>query len=119
MFRPLPPGRVGNKWERVGYGNCEVASIHVPDVYADGSYAEEAPGEDFTGYGIWFGPMHPHNVSAPLLGPTQTNNRGDLTACVEALCAPPPTHPPPVIADSKYVYNGVTAYMHRWVLQGR
>ena len=103
----------------MGQADREVPSIHVPDVYTDGSCAEEALGDGFAGYGIWFGPMHPHNVSALLLGPTQTNNRADLTACVEALRAVPLTQPLRVITDSKYVYDGVTAYMHRWALQGR
>ena len=31
----------------------------------------------------------------------------------------PLTLPLRVITDSKYVYDGVTAYMHRWALQGR
>ena len=39
--------------------------------------------------------------------------------CVEALGAVPLTQPLRVITDSKYVYDGVTTYMHRWALQGR
>ena len=115
MSRPLQPGRVGNKREQLGQADREVPSIHVPHVYMDGSYAEEAPGEVFAGYGIWFGAMHPHNVSAPPPGPTQTNNRAELTARVEALRAVPLTQPLRVISDS----DGVTAHMHCGALQGR
>ena len=75
-------------------------SIHVPDVSPDGSYAEEAPRVGFAGYGVWFGPLHPQNLSAPLSGPEQTNNRAELTACIEALRVvlfPEPLH---IVADS-------------------
>ena len=65
----------------------EMASVHVPDVCTNGSYAEEAPREGFAGYGVWFGPLHPQNISAPVPGPIQTNNRAELTVCIEALRA--------------------------------
>ena len=71
------------------------------------------------GYGVWFGALHPLNISTPLPGPVQTNNRAELTACLEALGAVPLSQPLCIITDSKYVYDGVTAYMHHWALQGR
>ena len=40
----------------------------------------------------------------------------------EAIChvrAVPLSQPLRIITDSKYVYDGVTLYMHRWALQGR
>ena len=49
--------------------------------------------------------MHPQNTSAFLPGPVQTNNRAEL----KPMC---------IITDSKYVYDGVTAHMHRWALRG-
>ena len=65
------------------------------------------------------GPMHPHNLSSHLEGPVQTNNRAELTACVEELRAIPLSQPRRVITNGKHVYDGVTAYMHRWAVQGR
>ena len=73
----------------------------------------------FAGYGVWFGALHPLNISSPLPGPLQTNNRAELTACAEALRAVPLSQPLRIITHSKYVYDGVTAYMHRQALQGR
>ena len=40
-------------------------------------------------------------------------------ACLEALKAVPLSQPLRIITDSKYVYDGVTAHMHRWAMQGR
>ena len=62
---------------------------------------------------MWFGALHPLNISSPLPWPVQTNNRAELTACVEALRAVPLSQPLRIITDSKYVYDGVTLYMHR------
>ena len=70
-------------------------------------------GGGFAGYGVWFGALHPLNISSPLPWPVQTNNRAELTACVEALRAVPLSQPLRIITDSKYVYDGVTLYMHR------
>ena len=118
MFCFSSRGKVGSKWERVGQENREVASIHIPDVYIDGSYAAETSGEGFAGHGVWFGSTNPHNISAPLSGLIQTNNRADLTACIEALRAVPLAQPLRVITDSKYVHDGVTTHMLRWALHG-
>ena len=105
--------KVGRLRERAAVQDREVASIHMPDVYTDGSYSEEAPWEGFAGYRVWFGPLHPQNISTFLTGLVQTNHRAELIACIEALRS---IH---IITDSKYVYDGVTAHMHRWALQGR
>ena len=87
-----------------------VEPIHVLDVYTNGSYAEEAPMEGFAGYGVWFGPMHPHNISSFLTGPIQTNNRAQRVFRRFRLS---PSRPIRVTLESKYVYDGVTAHMHR------
>ena len=51
---------------------------------------------DFVGYRVWFGPLHPKNISGPLPVVVQRNNRADLTACIEALQAVPLVQPLPV-----------------------
>ena len=68
---------------------------------------------------LWFGALHPLNISFTLPGPVQTNNGAEWTACLEALRAVPLSQPLSIITASKYVYGGVTTYMHRWALQGR
>ena len=58
-------------------------------------------------------------MSTFLTGLVQTNNRAELNACIEALRAIPLSQAIRIITHSKYVYDGVTAHMHRWALQGR
>ena len=90
MFRPDKADKVGRKRTRAEQAGRVVETIHVPDAYTDGSYAEEGlGGGGFAGYGVWFGAAHPLNISSPLLGLVQTNNRAELTACLEALRAVP------------------------------
>ena len=49
----LPKGdKVGRKRELAALQDRDVASIHVPDVYTDRSYSEEAPREGFARYGV-------------------------------------------------------------------
>ena len=122
MFRPGNADKVGRKWAWAEQTGRVVEAIHVPDAYTDGSYAEEGPGGGggvFADYGVWFGALHSLNISSPLPGPIQTNNRVELTACIEALRAIPLSQPLRIITNNKYVYDGVTLYMHRWALQDR
>ena len=52
-------------------------------------------GGGFAGYGVWFGALHPLNISSPLPGPVQTNNRAELTACLYMYrCLCDPVHAP-------------------------
>ena len=113
MFSLSSRDKVGCKHESADQLGREVEPMHAPDVYTDGSDAEEAPREGFAGYGVWFGPMHPQNISAFLPGLVQMNNRADLTACIEALRVVPLSQPIRIITDSKYIFDGVTAHMHR------
>ena len=94
-------------------------SQHLPQVCTDGSFAEESPGQGFIGYGVWFGPLDPRNMAIPLEGPTQTNNRAELTAYIAALKAVPLARPLRVVTDSKYVYDGATRYLNCWFLLGQ
>ena len=50
VFAPSSRDKVGHKRERADRRGQEVEPIHVPDVYTDGSYAEEASREGFAGY---------------------------------------------------------------------
>ena len=62
-------------------------SQHLPHVFADGSFTEESAGVGFAGYGVWLGPLDQRNLALPLEGPTQTNNRAELAACIVAMKA--------------------------------
>ena len=118
MFRPDKADKVGRKRARAEQAGRVLEAIHVPDAYVDGLYAEEGPKGGLPGYGVWFGALHPLSISSPLPGPVQTNNRAELIACLEALRAVPLSRPLCIITDCKYVYDGVTMYMHRWALHG-
>ena len=118
MFRPSGADKVGQKQAHAEQAGRVVESIHVRDAYTDGSYAEEGPG-GVAGYRVWFGARHPLNISSPLPTPVQKNNGAELTACLQALRAVPLSQPLCIITGSKYVYDGVTIYMHRWVPQAR
>ena len=83
-----------------------------------GPIVKRRPTRALQGTGLVWVPT-PQNMSSSLRGPVQTNNRAELTACIEALKAIPFSRPVCIITDSKYIYDGVTAYMHRWALQGR
>ena len=73
----------------------------------------------FAGFGVWFGPRDPRNISRHLDGIEQTNNRADLLAIIAALRAVPAMQPLRVIADSRCVYDGATVHVHRWFTLGR
>ena len=98
--------RVGRKRALADAQCVEPDVVHVREVYTDGSYAPEGPGQGFAGYGVWFGPMDPRNMAQPLEGPSQTVNRAKLSACIAALQVAPrgqvlrtvtdSTPPPPV-----------------------
>ena len=119
MFRPSGADKVGRKRARAEQAGRAVEAIHVSDAYTDDSYAEEGPGGGFAGHGMWFGALHPLNIPSPLPRLAQTNNRAELTTCLEALQAVPLLQPSRIITDSKYVYDGVTMHLHHWALQGR
>ena len=98
---PLWPSLIaGIKWVRSGRvprrrwtANRAAAIYHRFFFFTDGSYAEEAPGLGFAGYGVWFGFLDPQNVLCPLGGLTQTNNRAELSAAIAALRTVPAAQP--------------------------
>ncbi len=40
------------------------------------------------GIGVWFGDDHQHNISEPLLGDVQTNNRAELQVSMQCISNP-------------------------------
>ena len=60
---------------------------HISEICSDASYADEALGLGFAGFGVWFGPLDPLNVSSPLEGSLQTNNLAGIMAANTALRA--------------------------------
>ena len=66
----------------------------------------------YSGCGAYWGPGHPFNVSAPIEGVEQTNNRAELAAVVTTLQIE--VRPVEVRTDSKYVYDGVSQHRAKW-----
>ena len=48
-----------------------------------------------------------------------TNNTAELSASIAALWAVPAAQPLLVVTHSKYVFDGVTTHLQRWLLLGR
>ena len=114
------------RWEKAGQKRARAAAaepretapgVHVPNVYTNGSFAPEAPGVGFAGFGVWFGPRDPRNISRHLDGIEQTNNRAELSAVIAVLRVVPVMQP--LITDSRYVYDGATVHLHWWFTVGR
>ena len=123
IFRPLRWDKAGRKRERrleQDHVRAGASALqHVPEVYTDGSYVEEARGVGLAECGVWFGPLDPRIMSFYLRGVQQTNNRAELSASIAALRAVPAAQPLCVVTDSQYVFDGATARLPRWLLLGR
>ena len=75
------------------------------EVYTDGACVHnQIPSLRRAGVGAWWADNHPMNVSVPLEGHTQTNNRAELSAVLHVLKHEPrDVH---IKTDSEYVLQG-------------
>jgi ribonuclease HI len=64
------------------------------------------------GVGAFWSENHPFNISEPLQGPAQTNNRAELTAAIRVLEVD--SRPVDIHTDSMYVFKGATALLCSW-----
>lgn len=81
---------------------------HSVAVYTDGSCRMNLAGEKAAGIGVYFGPGHPCNISAPFVELPLTNNRAELTAILRAVeCASNPAN---------YTHLGTPAEKSRLVI---
>lgn len=84
-------------------------------VYTDGACSNnQDPKRASAGVGVWFGTREDaRNVSKPLKGPVQTNQRAELTAII---CALEATREEPVVirTDSEYCQLGVDIRLAGW-----
>ena len=87
--------------------------IHI---YTDGSYSLEPCGRGFAGSGVWVPSDPTRNLSVPLPGPVQSNNRAELFAVILALRIFQPNFPLAIFSDSQYVVKGVNDFLPRWKL---
>jgi ribonuclease HI len=87
-------------------------------VYCDGSCLGNGQEGSVAGVGVWFGDNHPMNVSEPLEGEKQTNQRAELTAAIRAVEQADAQYGREatleIRTDSKYTIGCVTEWIPRW-----
>ena len=92
-------------------------------IYTDGACTGNGTSEAKAGVGVYFGLNNPNNISVPLEGDLQTNNRAELTAFVFALgyiaqYTESSTQAFEIISDSIYCVKGYTEWLDGWVARG-
>lgn len=87
-------------------------------VYTDGSSRGNGQTGASAGYGVYFGPNDSRNVSAPLTGKRQTNQRAELTAVVKALESVPSKESLSIKTDSQYSIDCFTKWNENWSRNG-
>jgi len=93
-------------------------SDFVEVIYTDGSSRGNGRKGARAGVGVFFGDNDPRNVSEPLEGPKQTNQRAELTAGLKALRLATPGKPIEIRTDSRYLIQGITSWVPNWRNRG-
>ncbi|GKZ32972.1 hypothetical protein AbraIFM66950_002676 [Aspergillus brasiliensis] len=83
-------------------------------IYTDGSSLKNGQALAAAGVGVYFGPGDSRNVSEPLKGSRQTNQRAELTAILRALDIAPRHRDVTIFTDSQYAINCVTVWFTKW-----
>lgn len=96
--------------------NTDRWEIHV---WTDGACENnQNEGKRRAGVGVWFGYNDERNLSEPLEGDVQTNNRAELTAIIRAIELFGKTAEPGqcliIHTDSMYCINGIRKWMEGW-----
>ncbi|KAI9689350.1 MAG: hypothetical protein M1822_010001 [Bathelium mastoideum] len=100
------------KWHATGPSKGSMLRI-----YTDGSSLGNGQNGSIAGVGVFFGPEDPRassNLSEPLPGPRQTNQRAELTALLRALDLTPHHLDATILSDSSYAINCVTVWHRSW-----
>jgi len=86
-------------------------------VYTDGACSNnQERAKRVAGVGAFWGRKHPFNVSTPLDGHVQTNNRSELTAVIRVLQIE--LRNIDIRSDSAYVVDGMRKRLEKWRRQG-
>ncbi|KAF2023721.1 ribonuclease H-like protein, partial [Setomelanomma holmii] len=86
----------------------------VINVYTDGSSLGNGQLGAVGGVGVYFGPNDSRNISEPLRGERQTNQRAELTAVARALDHVPIDRSVLIHTDSNYAIKCLTEWFHNW-----
>ncbi|KAL2875961.1 hypothetical protein SGCOL_008812 [Colletotrichum sp. CLE4] len=92
--------------------------LNLPQIFTDGASAGNGTPSARAGVGVYFGPNDARNVSEPLEGALQTNQRAELAAVLRALECTSVTQDVQIWTDSKYTRNCATRYIEKWVTNG-
>jgi ribonuclease HI len=83
-------------------------------IYTDGSSLSNGKANAWGGVGVYFGPADGRNISEPLPGAKQTNQRAELAAMARALEVAPKDRKIVIVSDSKYAIDCVTDWFRNW-----
>ncbi|KAJ1910475.1 hypothetical protein IWQ60_010637 [Tieghemiomyces parasiticus] len=83
-------------------------------IYTDGAAAGNGRAGCRAGVGVYFGPSDPRNVSEPLPGLRQTNQRAELMAILRALEQCATDQDVEIRTDSRYSMNCLTTWISGW-----
>ncbi|KAJ5477014.1 hypothetical protein N7539_007158 [Penicillium diatomitis] len=83
-------------------------------IYTDGSSLRNGTKLASAGVGVYFGPGDSRNVSEPLKGSRQTNQRAELTAILRAIDIAPRHRDVTIYTDSRYSIDCVTVWFVNW-----
>lgn len=99
-------------------------------VWTDGACTDnQTRNKAKAGVGVWFGENDPRNVSEPLQGTLQTNNRAELTGIIRAIEKTFENHTGKettektgktviIRTDSNYCKNGIEKWIENWKKNG-
>lgn len=88
-------------------------------VYTDGASSRNGQRGARAGVGAYFGPNDSRNISEPLQGERQTNQRAELTAIKRTLeTLPSSSQPINICTDSKYSIDSLTKWNQGWERNG-
>ncbi|EON61779.1 hypothetical protein W97_00995 [Coniosporium apollinis CBS 100218] len=104
-----------NAKKKMAKGDSQNSMLRI---YTDGSSLGNGKNGAIAGVGVFFGPGDKRNVSEPLPGSRQTNQRAELTAIARALDITPLTRPVTIYSDSKYAIQCVTEWFVNWRRNG-
>lgn len=116
-------GGNGGPYSRNGQ-NKQNAGDAVLVIYTDGCALNNGFEDATGGIGVYYGPNNSDNISEPLFGDRQTNQRAELTAIIRALenevenMSSGPLPKIVIRTDSVYGINCLTEWGDRWEANG-
>ena len=101
--------------------NIESQGTEIGTVSIDGSCKGNGTGHAISGFGIYWGPNHPYNISERISKTeNQSNQVAELTAAVRAVeqIREKGFKEMNIQTDSMYVCNGITSWVSKWLNNG-